>query len=176
MPRSYSFDHFQAKNPIAEKELRFGAEKHKQHLHDAEATAIAHTDVHYGRKFSQTEEILHARQMEHQLEELAGLTHEEKAAPKQKRAPKRPEAQPIQRTAATGAAPGAAIGAPIGALPATEEPMPQTMMRELWDEASRHLRVVGLAARDVSRASVRLVTLPLRAAQLAARKIRPRHA
>jgi hypothetical protein len=162
MPRSYSFDHFQAIN--AEKTAG---------VHDEEKASVTQqqdvpdsaTKIHYGKKFSQTEELFQAKQMNKQLEELAGL---DRMPPKRAEEPKaqaRQEMPPkIQR------------GTPIGALPETMEPPPASFLRELYDEAGRHVRVVRVAARDISRASFRLATLPVQVARLAARKLRHRPA
>lgn len=179
MPRSYSFDHYQAVNPIGEKEGRFGLEKHKQKIHDqeeptAEKPAHGHAEVHYGKKFSQTEEILQARKMEHELEELAGIGGEEGAGAAKEA---RPQARQMKQSSMREAQQAKAHrGQPIGALPATDEAMPQTRFGDLFDDASRQAKTLVLAARDLTRASARLLLLPVRTVQLAARRMRPRHA
>jgi hypothetical protein len=166
MPRSYSFDHFQSIN--AEKTAGVHDEE-KQSVTQQHDVPDSATKIHYGKKFSQTEELFQAKQMNKQLEELAGL---DRMPPKRAEEPKAQarEQQPQETP------PKYQRGTPIGSLPDTEEPPPASFLRELYDEAGRHVRVVRVAARDIGRASLRLVTLPLEAAKLAARKIRHRHA
>jgi hypothetical protein len=161
MPRSYSFDHFQSIN--AEKTTGVPDEE-KQSVTQQQDVPDSATRIHYGKKFSQTEELFHAKQMNKQLEELAGL---ERMPPKRAEEPRAQARQERQE-----AAPKVQRGTPIGALPEMQEPPPASFLRELYDEAGRHVRVVRSAARDISRASLRLVTLPLEVARLAARKLR----
>jgi len=163
MPRSYSFDHFQSINAEQVTGVR-AAEK--QGVTQQEDLPESATKIHYGKKHAQTEELFHAHQMEKQLEELAGVD---------RMPPKRAETQ--ARTEAPQAEPQREPqinrGTPIGALPEPQEPPQQGFFREIYDDAGRHLRVVRMAAKDISRASWRLLTLPVEAAKLAARRFRP---
>lgn len=164
MPRSYSFDHFTAKNPLATRALK-GREKQKVTRSGPE---LKDEKFHYGRAHAETEEILTVKAMNAQLEELAGLKEEEirsaPAAEQPKQAAAQREPPPVQHKGPT---------APIGAMPAMQEEPPQSgLLTELADHAGRHVRGVSLAARDLGRAGLKLVTFPLHAARLAARRLR----
>lgn len=170
MPRSYSYEHFKVVPPGQAERIRDHEKKAvaEQEAHDDEV-ATPEPKIHYGKRHAQTEEILHARQMEKQLEELAGVD---------RMPPKRAEARvrPQQKARAEIREPQVSRGMPIGALPEQREPPEPGLLRELYDEAGRHARVVRLSVRDIGRASWRLVTLPLQAARLAALRLRHRHA
>ncbi|RKG84775.1 hypothetical protein D7W82_21360 [Corallococcus sp. CA049B] len=170
MPRSYSFDHFQVPKtlPPQKRSLR---QRDKAHLAQSSRVSVdEHEGVHYGKSHAQTEEILTARKMELQLEELA-----------------RPEADakfshgPVSRVSGASkkqrkAAPSPVIGttAPIGALPPTQErPMQQGRLPDLIDEARRQLKAIQSGVGDVATAMQRLASLPFAAVRLAARRIIP---
>ncbi|MBZ4335573.1 hypothetical protein NR800_14955 [Corallococcus interemptor] len=170
MPRSYSFDHFQVPKtlPPQKRSLR---QRDKEHLSQSARVSVGeHEGVHYGKSHAQTEEILTARKMELQLEELA-----------------RPEADakfshgPVSRVSGAAkkqrkAAASPVIGttAPIGALPPTQErPMQQGRLPDLIDEARRQLKAIQSGVGDVATAMQRLAALPLEAVRLAARRIIP---
>jgi hypothetical protein len=171
MPRSYSFDHFQVPKtlPPQKRSLR---QRDKAQLAQSSRVAVdEHAGVHYGKSHAQTEEILTARKMELQLEELA-----------------RPEADakfshgPVSRVSGASkkqrkAAASPVIGstAPIGALPPTQErPMQQQgRLPDLIDEARRQLKAIQSGVGDVATAMQRLAMLPLEAVRLAARRIIP---
>jgi hypothetical protein len=61
MPRSYSFDHYTVPEGEADRDL---ARRDKQEVAGQPATPQGETDVHYGKKFAQTEAILKARAAE----------------------------------------------------------------------------------------------------------------
>lgn len=124
--------------------------------------------IHYGKKFAQTEEMLIAKQMNRQLEELSGITAEEQA-----------KREATRTTAELPEPPQVQKSAPIGALPLTEEPlpaMPQGVLREILETATTDLQLVRAAARDLWVASFRLARLPLDAARVAVRHLRPQTA
>ncbi|MDQ3264691.1 MAG: hypothetical protein M3Y59_13655 [Myxococcota bacterium] len=161
MPRSYSFDHYLA--PKRDTTLVHDERDMPQEQY-TEAAPVIHgeTKIHYGKKFSQTEELFQARRMNHQLEELAGITDEDEAQPPA--SAELPEAPQVHKSS------------PIGALPPTEEAttlLPETLLHELRDTTALNLRQLRSAARDLWSASFRLATLPLEVARLAARRLRP---
>lgn len=165
MPRSYSFDHFTAKNPLATRVLK-GKEKQKVTRSGPE---LKDEKFHYGKAHAQTEEILAVKAMNAQLEELAGLKEEELRPEPVREQPK----QAAQR--AQEPVPHKGPTAPIGAMPTVqeqEEPPQAGLLSEIADHAGRHVRGVSLAARDLGRAGLKLVTFPLHAARLAARRLR----
>ncbi|RKG53817.1 hypothetical protein D7X30_30685 [Corallococcus sp. AB011P] len=170
MPRSYSFDHFQVPKtlPPQKRSLR---QRDKAHLAQSSRVPVdEHEGIHYGKSHAQTEEILTARKMELQLEELA-----------------RPEADakfshgPVSRVSGAtkkqrkaAASPVIGTTAPIGALPPTQErPVQQGRLPDLIDEARRQLKAIRTGVGDVASAMQRLASLPLAAVRLAARRIIP---
>ncbi|NRD46022.1 hypothetical protein D7Y27_08290 [Corallococcus sp. AB004] len=171
MPRSYSFDHFQVPKtlPPQKRGLR---QRDKEHLAQSSRVSVdEHEGIHYGKSHAQTEEILNARKMELQLEELArpdadakfshGPVSRVSGASKKK-----------QRKAA--ASPIIGTTAPIGALPPTQERPPQQgRLPDLIDEARRQLKAIQSGVGDVASAVQRLALLPLEAVRLAARRIIP---
>ncbi|WP_434299645.1 hypothetical protein [Corallococcus exiguus] len=172
MPRSYSFDHFQVPKtlPPQKRGLR---QRDKEHLAQSSRVSVdEHEGIHYGKSHAQTEEILNARKMELQLEELArpdadakfshGPVSRVSGASKKK-----------QRKAAA-ASPIIGTTAPIGALPPTQErPLQQGRLPDLIDEARRQLKAIQSGVGDVASAMRRLALLPLDAVRLAARRIIP---
>ncbi|XXF75769.1 hypothetical protein P2318_22240 [Myxococcaceae bacterium GXIMD 01537] len=155
MPRSYSFDHFQA--PTAEPGSRAQRRKAKQHLASArqEAQEPGAQGVHYGRSHAETEALFQAHTRERRRTTKG-------AVPKGGRA-KGPGASPRPGTA------------PIGALPRLEEQPPRGRMQDLLEEASRQLQVLQAGMGDVSRAVSRLASLPIEVVRLAARRLRLVH-
>jgi len=154
MPRSYSFDHFQAINAEKVTGVR---NFEKQAVAQQEGSSLERTPgIHYGKRHAQTEQRFQAHQRERQLEALSGVD---------RRAPKRadPALEPLP-------VPQLLRGLPIGAVPEPQEPPAQGHFQEISDEAGRHLSVLRVATTDLVRASWRLLTLPLRAAQLAAHR------
>jgi hypothetical protein len=150
MPRSYSFDHFTvAKTSTPSRGLRRRA---RQSVSERRATERrGDKEIHYGRNHAETEEMFHVRAMNAQLEALAGLS---------------PNA-PVKPTATNR-------GQPIGALPvATEEPLlARTALGDVVDEALRQFRALQSGLEDVTRATGRLLSLPMEAARLAAQRLR----
>src|SRR5262245_15344600 len=72
MPRSYSFDHFTVPESDADRDL---ARREKQEVAAQSDASQGETDVHYGKKFAETEAILKAR-----AEERAAAEAEQHAA------------------------------------------------------------------------------------------------
>jgi hypothetical protein len=169
MPRSYSFDHFQVPQtlPPQKRGLR---KRDKEHL--AQSTRVnvdPDGSIHYGKSHAQTEEILIARKMEQQLEELA----RPEADAKFSHGPA-PRTGAKKRKAAAAASPIIGSTAPIGALPPTKEAaLPQARMPDLVDEARRQLKAIQSGAGDIVSAVQRLATLPLEAVRMAARRLIP---
>lgn len=162
MPRSYSYDHFQ--NPKKETHLVHRDEKAK---YTESKPATGEAKIHYGHAHAQTEELLVARQMNVQLEELAGLKDEKAAPAKQAATAELPEAPELPKSA------------PIGALPVTEEPaatLPEGLLAELRDVTLNKLRLAQTAARDMVSATLDLARLPAELAMVAARHLRPTRA
>ncbi|MFL5351610.1 hypothetical protein [Archangium sp.] len=150
MPRSYSFDHFTvAKTSTPSRGLRRRARQSESERRATERRGDK--EIHYGRNHAETEEMFHVRAMNAQLEALAGLS---------------PNA-PVKPTATNR-------GQPIGALPvATEEPLPsRTALTDVYDEALRQFRALQSGLEDVTRATGRLLSLPMEAARLAAQRLR----
>jgi hypothetical protein len=73
MPRSYSYDHFQVPQSLPKQKASLTQED-KQQL--SGAVSVGDTGIHYGKAHAETEQILQARQMAKQLEELAAPTLE----------------------------------------------------------------------------------------------------
>jgi hypothetical protein len=68
MPRSYSFDHFTVPESDADRDL---ARREKQELAAQPDASQGETDIHYGKKFAETEAILKARTEERAAAEEA---------------------------------------------------------------------------------------------------------
>jgi hypothetical protein len=155
MPRSYSFDHFQV--PAAEPRSRSLRRQDKQHLAESQH-ALPEQDggIHYGKSHAQTEEILKARALAPSRRESTGA--------------KQPYPEGIQATPRINR-----NTTPIGALPATEELPPRGRFQDLLDEATRQLEAIQGGIGDVSKAAMRLASLPLEVVRLAARRLRLVH-
>ncbi|RKH19502.1 hypothetical protein D7Y13_04930 [Corallococcus praedator] len=165
MPRSYSFDHFQVPKtlPVQKRGLR---QRDKEQLAQSSHVMVDDAEgLHYGKSHAQTEEILMARKMALQLEELARPEADAKFS----------HAQPARaKRAKAAAAPVIGTTAPIGALPTTKEQLSsQGQLTDLVDEARRQLKAIQTGVSDVASAAQRLATLPLEAVRLAARRIIP---
>lgn len=173
MPRSYSFDHFKShehQNAPQEEER----ELEKQTFSRAQQMPLPGEErLSYGKKFAQTEELAIAHQMNAQLEELAGLR--EDASPKMSRS-RKPAARAEASSQALPEEMPPRNGAPIGALPPPQLRMPAGLLRDVWADAGRYLRMLQEAARDARTATIQLLRLPLEAAQIAARRVLPRKA
>lgn len=170
MPRSYSFDHFQVPKtmPPQKRSLR---QRDKAHLAQSSREAVEdHEGLHYGKSHAQTEEILAARKMERQLEELA----RPEADAKFSHGPVSKVSGAAKKQRKAAASPVIGTTAPIGALPPTQErPLAQGRLPDLIDEARRQLKAIQSGVGDVASAVGRLATLPLEAVRMAARRIRP---
>jgi hypothetical protein len=159
MPRSYSFDHFQV--PAAEPRSRSLRRQDKQHLAETHHTVTEQSGgIHYGKAHAQTEEILKAR----------ALAPPRRESPKAKPAEAAPRQERIQATPRINR-----NTTPIGALPATEELPPRGRFQDLLDEATRQFDAIQGGIGDVSKAAVRLASLPLEVVRLAARRLRLVH-
>jgi hypothetical protein len=161
MPRSYSFDHFQV--PAAEPRSRALRRQDKQHLAESHHSLPEQDGaIHYGKSHAQTEEILKARALAPpRRESPKAKPREAQAAPRQERIQATPR---INRNTT-----------PIGALPATEELPPRGRFQDLLDEATRQFEAIQGGIGDVSKAAVRLASLPLEVVRLAARRLRLVH-
>ena len=69
MPRSYSFDHFTVPDSDADRDL---ARREKQEVAAQSDAPQGETDIHYGKKFAETEAILKARAEERAAAAEAG--------------------------------------------------------------------------------------------------------
>jgi hypothetical protein len=149
MPRSYSFEHFTvAKTSTPSRGLR---RRGKQSVSERRATERrGDKEIHYGRNHAETEELFQVRAMNAQLEALAGLSAN----------------APVKPTATNR-------GQPIGALPVAEVPLPsRTALRDVYEEALRQFRALQSGLEDATRATGRLLSLPMEAARLAAQRLR----
>jgi hypothetical protein len=152
MPRNFRFDRFTVAKSTPSRGLR---RRDKQHLSEKRVTERqVDVPLHYGRNHAETEELFHVRAMNAQLEALAGVSAH----------------SPLKPTATNR-------GQPIGALPPTEVPMPimmerGTSLRGMFDEALRQFRVVQAGIEDATKATGRLLSLPLDAARVAAQRLR----
>jgi hypothetical protein len=148
MPRTYRYDHFTVPKTVTQsRSLR---RRDKQQLAGTRAADHRREEgLHYGRSHAETEEMLQVKAMNAQLETLAGLSAN---------APVKPSA--THR------------GQPIGALPVPGEPPPRGSLGDVLDEGRRQLGVLQAGLRDASRATGRLLSLPLEVARMTARRLR----
>ncbi|MGZ3457705.1 MAG: hypothetical protein ACXU86_04285 [Archangium sp.] len=149
MPRTFRFEHFTVpKTATGSRSLR---RRDKQQLSEKRAMERRlDKGLHYGRSHAETEEMFQVRAMNAQLEALAGLS---------------PNA-PVKPTATNR-------GQPIGALPVAEEPLlSRGALRDVFDEALRQFRALQSGIQDATKATGRLLSLPLEAARLAAQRMR----
>ncbi|RKH60045.1 hypothetical protein [Corallococcus llansteffanensis] len=168
MPRSYSFDHFQVPKTLPVQKRGLRQRDKEQLVQSSRVTVDDHEGVHYGKSHAQTEEILMARKMELQLEELARPEPDAKFSHAQ---PARANARKQRQEAAV---PAIGTTAPIGALPTTKEPLPsQGGLSDLVGDARRQLKAIQTGVGDVASAVQRLASLPLEVVRLAARRIIP---
>lgn len=169
MPRPYSYDHFQVPKTLpAQKRSLLSREKRRVSQSRAHPEEMeSHEGIHYGKSFAETEDILHARQMEAQLEELA------RPEPDGKFSHGRPAPAPAKKRKAAAPAPVIGSTAPIGALPPTREQPPRGRLPDLIDEAGRQLQALQSGLGDAAKAVTRLASLPLEVVRLAARRLLP---
>ncbi|HYO55070.1 hypothetical protein [Archangium sp.] len=148
MPRNFRFEHFNApKTSTPGRGLR---RRDKSLSERRAAERRSDKDIHYGRSHAETEEMFQVRAMNAQLEALAGLS---------------PNA-PVKPTATNR-------GHPIGALPVSEEPLlSRGALRDVLDEALRQFRALQSGFQDATRATGRLLSLPMEAARLATQRMR----
>ena len=78
MPRSYSFDHFTVPDSDADRDL---ARREKQEVAAQSDAPQGETDIHYGKKFAETEAILKARAEERAAACRAGPHGPSRASP-----------------------------------------------------------------------------------------------
>jgi len=154
MPRTYSFDHF----TVPKHDTPVQPEGAKARL-AGKKSVRSDGRPRYGRRFAETEEMAHVRQMNAQLEELAGVSEPKLSAPR--------EPEPRVQPPAPAAQPR--WSAPIGTLPAAP-PEPEGL-RDLLDFGARQLRLIGHCVVDGVGAGFRLAILPLQAAKLTAHKL-----
>lgn len=169
MPRSYSYDHFQVPKSLPKQKAGLTQED-KQQL--SGATSVGDTGIHYGKAHAETEQILQARQMAKQLEELAAPTLEADEKFSRSADSARPKSKKQAKAAAAAASVATGPTAPIGALPATKEaPVAASPegLRGVLDEGQRQLKLLQGALEDARSAASRLASLPLEAVKEAAR-------
>lgn len=150
MPRNFRFEHFNA--PKTSTPARGMRRRDKQALSERRAMERrSDKEIHYGRSHAETEEMFQVRAMNAQLEALAGLSAN----------------APVKPTATNR-------GQPIGALPVSEEPslLPRGALRDVYEEALRQFRALQSGLQDATRATGRLLSLPMEAARLAAQRMR----
>jgi hypothetical protein len=150
MPRNFRFEHFTA--PKTSTPARGLRRRDKQKLSERRAMERrSNKEIHYGRSHAETEEMFQVRAMNVQLEALAGLS---------------PNA-PVKPTATNR-------GQPIGALPVAGEPplLARGALRDVYEEALRQFRALQSGIQDATKATGRLLSLPMEAARLAAQRMR----
>ena len=150
MPRSFRFEHFNAPKTTTPSR---GLRRRGKQISERRAVdrRFDKEGIHYGRNHAETEEMFQVRAMNAQLEALAGLS---------------PNA-PVVPTATNR-------GQPIGALPVSEEhPLPaRSALHDVYDEALRQFRALQSGIQDATKATGRLLSLPMEAARLAAQRMR----
>ena len=144
MPRNSSFDHG---NAVGGKQKGQAA---------AARFSASRSPLHYGRKFAQTTELYQALEMEHELQELV----------------RRDTGEDVSREKPLAQQGAPAPGPPIGAVPLAAMPRLGSW-RDALDSASRELRALEGAGRDLAGAAVRLLRLPLAMARLTVRRLIP---
>jgi hypothetical protein len=150
MPRNFRFEHFNA--PKTSTPARGMRRRDKQALSARHAVERrSDKEIHYGRNHAETEEMFQVRAMNAQLEALAGLSAN----------------APVKPTATNR-------GQPIGALPVAEEPslLTRGALRDVYEEALRQFRALQSGIQDATKATGRLLALPMEAARLAAQRMR----
>ncbi len=157
MPRSYPFEHFRANESQPSRSLR---RRDKQHLAGSVNPEAAHGGIHYGKQHAETEELLHARQMTTQLEELAGVGPEKISTAKSAETAESPK---YQQT-------------PIGALPLPSSKFSMGMFSELLEDGRRYGEMLVASLRDARTASTHLLKLPLQAGSLVLQRLQPKKA
>lgn len=158
MPRTYPYDHFR----VPESAHPAQPEEEKARVSGSRG-ARGDRQPRYGKRFAETEDLSHARQMNRQLEELARESEPKISRPRQ---PERSRRGP-ERDGRPGE-PGR--GAPIGAIPAGAAQPARDTLRDLVDRGQRHFQLLRHSVRDGAAAGLRLVSLPLDVAKLAARR------
>jgi hypothetical protein len=131
----------------------------KQEVASQSASADVHSDVHYGRKFAETEAILRART-------------EERAAADEAELEEAPLSPASPGALGAEAEPRRASRKPVAEAPATAEPVTETVFElvgAFTDQATRSLRGAGEAVRQVGTAGRELAGLPLEALRLVLR-------
>ncbi len=149
MPRSFRFEHFNVPKTTTSTQ---GVRRRGKQLSERRAVDRRFDKgIHYGRSHAETEEMFQVRAMNAQLEALAGLSAN----------------APVKPTATNR-------GQPIGALPVSEEPslLTRGALRDVYDEALRQFRALQSGVQDVTKATGRLLSLPMEAARLAAQRMR----
>ena len=137
MPRSYSFDHFQVPKTSAPVPVRGKKKSAKKGQGD--------TELHYGQAHSQTAGLYAAHQMEAQLEELAGLEHDE---PRMSYGEQRGDPLDSMRKSA-----------PIGAMP-TADMSEKRRFKDFISEGMRHVKLMREGTKDVLHAATWFVRMP----------------
>lgn len=178
MPRTYSFDHF----TVPKHDTPAQPQDAKARM-AAKGVTRGDGRPRYGRRFAETEEMAHVRQMNAQLEELAGVASPKLSVPREPERAERAERpeRPMRAERPHRPAPVARLhpGAPIGALPiadataaATTAPPEPEGFRDLIATGARQLRLLEHCVKDGVAASFHLAMLPLEAAKMTARWMR----
>jgi len=196
MPRSDGFDHDTVPGSDFDPEL---ARRDKQQVARQAAPPTGDTEVHYGKKFAETEAILKARAEEraaaeaarHQTDPHLGSTEEQVSAtpgPPSSGAVANELGMPgVTRDAGTGRGRGRRRGSrsarrdetpPLGAMPSEELPpaaeevlaeTPAELLGAFRDQVTRSVRGVGEAVRQLRVAGREVAGLPFQAVRLALR-------
>ena len=194
MPRSHRFEHSPETDANSER-----ARRDKQELAAQSSSAHGETDVHYGKRFAETEAILKARAEER----AAAEAQEGSAAPDEHLGSTDAQVSPTPAQPSTGAVasetgmPGMARQArrkvrdrrrsarparddtpPLGSMPSEELPggaeqvlaqTPAELVGAFRDQVTRSVRAVGEAARQLRTAGREVAGLPVEALRLALR-------
>jgi len=193
MPRSHRFEHSPESEAAADR-----ARRDKQDLAAQSSTGQAGTEVHYGKRFAETEAILKAR-----AEERAA--HDESGAPDEHLGSTDAQVSPTPAQPSSGAVadetgmPGMTRAArsrkprdrrrsgpafrrddtpPLGSMPSEELPggaeqvlaeTPAELVGAFRDQVTRSIRAVGEAGRQLRTAGREVARLPVEALRLALR-------
>jgi hypothetical protein len=152
MPRSFRFEHFTVQKPKVSRSLQ---NKEKQRV-AAGAPLPGEAQLHYGKRYSETEELAKARVESSPREQAARRDRVEPAS------------------AGDASIPTAATPTPIGSTQPLEEPPPVRGMLDVIDEGRQQVGAIARSLEEAVRAALRILRLSMELGRLAANRLRPR--
>jgi hypothetical protein len=157
MPRTYRFDHFtvQKRSP-SRALLRQAKQKYTELRPESPISSGQAPKLHYGRQHAETEALFQAKEMNAQLEALAGL--EQPPEPRRDILAKKPSGPPMQ-------------GMPIGALPAAPEMFSPQRVREVVDETLLRVKALRTAVAEAGTATLKIALAPWVVVKLVGQKL-----